>query len=343
MQLTVVLSQAVELGGKREARRRVARLASKAADWQLARKRLEVMASLTETFVRGLYAQARERAAAEQVKLSERILHLFETQNRAGRILEAQVIQARIRTSLARIASLRAQRDLGRARLALAAHWGSSQPRFGALQGDLARLPSAPDHATLLRGLERHPALRQEAAKVAVQQARVSQARAATWPNLGLQVGYRWLNEPAASTMVVGLSVPLPLFYRNQGAVAAARHRLAGTRLSSKAQRQRRRSALMLSLNRLATARREVLVLRDQVMPAARTAYDKVRQGMRLGRLGPLDVLTAQRALFDARERLLRALRDVHLALVAAKRRAGVLSVANATQSPKITPERRRE
>lgn len=52
--------------------------------------------------------------------------------------------------------------------------------------------------------------------------------------------------------------------------------------------------------------------LRDAVLPGAGEALDFARQGYDAGKFGYLDMLDAQRTLFDARKQLIAALRDYH-------------------------------
>ena len=59
------------------------------------------------------------------------------------------------------------------------------------------------------------------------------------------------------------------------------------------------------------------------MLPGARSAFDAVSEGYRLGRFGLLDVLDSQRTLFEARHEYLRAATDYHKAVVDVERLIG--------------------
>ena len=64
----------------------------------------------------------------------------------------------------------------------------------------------------------------------------------------------------------------------------------------------------------LSTNRLEVETLRQDLLPGAQAAYDAASKGFELGKFGFLDVLDAQRTLFQARSQYLRAIAETHRA-----------------------------
>ena len=58
----------------------------------------------------------------------------------------------------------------------------------------------------------------------------------------------------------------------------------------------------------LTTAYTVATALRDDVLPAAQSAYDMTSQGYQRGKFGFLDLLVAQRILFEARKEYIDAL-----------------------------------
>jgi cobalt-zinc-cadmium efflux system outer membrane protein len=324
LQLTVQVSQDIELGGKRGARQRVARVGARIADWRLAEQRNQWLAGATAAFYRGLYAQQLVRASRERLAVARQVVKVLRARLDGGKGLPAELSRGRVRAELARIALVKARHALRRARRSLAAHWGSLRPRFGRLRGALDAKPRLPAREALLARVARHPAVRLQEAAVAERRAKLALQQTLAWPDLGLRAGYRWLNGPGDSAVVVGVSIPLPLFSRRSGAVAAARHRLARARATRARVVLRLREALLHALDRRDTARKEAEILRDAVLPAARQAFERIRDAVRLGRLTAIDLLEAQRDLVETRARHLRAWRDLALARVAVKRAAGL-------------------
>jgi cobalt-zinc-cadmium efflux system outer membrane protein len=65
----------------------------------------------------------------------------------------------------------------------------------------------------------------------------------------------------------------------------------------------------------LATAYNEGMVLQATVLPAAQSAFEAATEGYRQGKFGFLDVLDAQRTLFETRGQYLDALATYHKAV----------------------------
>jgi cobalt-zinc-cadmium efflux system outer membrane protein len=74
---------------------------------------------------------------------------------------------------------------------------------------------------------------------------------------------------------------------------------------------------------RLSAAYETVIALQRNVLPAAQTAYDGVSTGYRQGKFSLIEALDAQRALFDARNRLIDALATYQTTFAEAERLTG--------------------
>ena len=142
-------------------------------------------------------------------------------------------------------------------------------------------------------------------------------------PDLGVRGGVKHFNETDDTAFVVGLSIPLPAFDRNQGDIEAAAQMLAKTRDDREAAETDVRAILVGALEKTAVAFTESSVLRDDVLPAAQSAYDAAEEGYRQGKFDYLDVLDAQRTLFEARMRYVSSLAAYHVNRAAVERLIG--------------------
>ena len=127
--------------------------------------------------------------------------------------------------------------------------------------------------------------------------------------------GYRRFREGGENALVVGISVPLPIFNRNQGGILEARYQLSQSEREQQSAEARLATLLSEAEKTLSTSYTEVITLKDSVIPASQSAFDAINEGYRLGKFGFLNVLDAQRTLFDAKLRYLRALTDYHKAV----------------------------
>ena len=134
------------------------------------------------------------------------------------------------------------------------------------------------------------------------------------YPDITLSAGVARDNEAGRNKAQLGVSIPLPLFDRNQGNVYAA------TMQSYKAQDLYRELQASLTAELLQAVTRFDLAVgaardyRSAVLPGAAQAYDAARKGFEAGKFGFLEVLDAQRTLSDGNIAYLTVLASVYQA-----------------------------
>jgi len=322
-ELTIELSQPIELGGKRRLRREAAELDRQLAASGQQRARADVQAVTRQRYVETLAAQAGLSLAREQAELAEKSLNAAEERIKAGKAPHIDRLRLQGEASLARLTSAQAERSLATARQALAASWGEAQPGFDRVAGDLATLPDAPELNVVETALEQSPEAVNRRIALALRSNELEQARARRIPDPSLTVGWRQFEESDEDALLVGFTVPLPLFNQGQQEVAAAGSRFRGAEALELSARTQTRSTLRTAWQALADARAEAEVLGSQVVPAAEEGFAAAEFGYRAGKFGLLELLDAQRALFEARQRQLAARTACHLAAIELQRLQG--------------------
>lgn len=320
---TLALGQRIELGGKRARRRRVAELDASLAghDWELAR--VEVFADVARGFTDVLAAQRGLALAEELLDLARASQRSVSQQVRAGATSEVEALRAQVGVSSQEIERQRAEAALASARLRLAALWGSREPHFERAQGDLDVLAPPPAPAELLARLDESPQLARWSEEIERREALVALEHARRIPDVTASAGARRLEESDDTALLFGLTVPFPVFDRNQGERLAAQRELSRARQLRRAARVRMETELRAGLAELAASQAEVEALRDGALPQAEAAHRGVRDAYARGLLRPIDVLDAQRTLFELRGRELEALRRYHGAVAEIERLIG--------------------
>jgi len=309
---TLLLSQLIELGGKRGKRHSVAVFEAKVAEWEYEAARLAVIAESTAAFVAGLAQQDAVRLAGEQIRLAEDVLAAVQRQVRAGAVSSAEVPRAEVEVTNQRIENRRREHALRAAYVRLATSWGESEPAFTSLAGDLAAVSEVPPEADLLEKLASSPELERWQAEVTKRRAVIELENARRIPDVTLGLGPRHLNDTNDWAVVVGLQLPIPIFDRNQGARQASRDHFNRSQEQQRSAELRLRRALSDSYQGLASAYEEVVALRDDAIPTAERAYAATKRAQRQGALRFTDVLDAQRSLFALRTRLIAAQAAYH-------------------------------
>ena len=114
--------------------------------------------------------------------------------------------------------------------------------------------------------------------------------------------------------VVVGLSVPLPIFDTNRGNVAEALSREEKARDDLAAAELQLGTEVAQATERLRSARATAETLQHDALPGAETAYKAATKGFELGKFSFLEALDAQRTLFQVRAQYLLSLADAHRA-----------------------------
>ncbi|WP_053551629.1 TolC family protein [Desulfuromonas soudanensis] len=320
---TVIISQLFELGGKRGHRQDLGRLERELAEGEYAVARAEVCAETRDRFVAVLAAQKRLALAEEQLDLSRKVLQTVEERIGAGETAALEGVRFQTLVAEGNLRRERALEELSVARLLLATGWGRDTVDFTSVRGTLEVDRALPDFPELAARLEESPvaALRQREARRAAGVLALERSRGI--PDITLSLGARNDGDTGDNGAVAAIAFPLPIFDRNQGAVAAARSRRAKAEEAARGAQLRLAAELTAGLQKLRTAHGEAAILRDEILPAARNIFDAVTFGYQAGKFGFLEVLDAERTLFAAKSRYIDALCAYHGAVSELERLLG--------------------
>lgn len=322
-QTTLQLGQLIELGGKRSKMVEVASLTRDLAGWDYEAKRIDLFTQVSQAFIDVLSAQQNLALIEETVRLSKQVAGVVSERVRAGKVSPIEETRANVALSAAQIELDRVQRQLGATRKRLAATWGSIRPQFERVEGDLFSVSPIPALENLAQRLSQNPELARWATEISQRQAVIAFEKSQAVPDLFISGGVRRFTDTNDNAFVVGVTIPLPIFNRNQGRIMEAEHRLKRAAEERRAAEVRVTTALAEAYRDLSTSHAEVRSLEANVLPGAESAFGAVNEGYRLGKFGLLDVLDAQRTLFGARAQYLSALRGYHQAVAEVERLIG--------------------
>ncbi|BDM23595.1 TolC family protein [Pseudomonas sp. LRP2-20] len=305
---TVTLSQPLELGGKRGARIAVAGAGQAIARLDLERQRNGLRADVVQAYHAALRAQTAVELAQQSQALTERGLRVAQGRVSAGQSSPVEATRAQVQLAQANAEQRRAETQRTVAYQALARLTGSPLATFDQLSASHLSPGQAPSADTLLGQVEQTAEWRLAAAQVERGEASLGSEKALRIPNLTVSVGSQYSREDRERVNVVGLSMPLPLFDRNQGNVLAAARRADQARDLRNTVELRLRSETRSAVDQWRTAMQEVQAYDRTILPAAQQAVDTATRGFEMGKFAFLDVLDAQRTLIDARGLYLEAL-----------------------------------
>jgi len=112
----------------------------------------------------------------------------------------------------------------------------------------------------------------------------------------------------------LALSAPLPLWNRNQGAIAEAQYEYAAAKQALSQLELSFQHRLAPIFERYANARNQVERYRDRILPSAQESLQLTRQIYEKGESNFIALLTVQRTYFQTNMNYLEALRELRTA-----------------------------
>ena len=337
-QYTVSLSQLIELGGKRAKRIQLAERDRDVSNWDYEVARADVLKNTAQAFIAVLAAQKRVTLDDELVQIAEQVSDTVSARVNAGRVSPLEATKAQTALSTAKVQANASRQNLESVRATLAASWGDKEARFERVAGNLEEIHALPALDELRTRIKQNPDLSLWQAEIAKRQSAIVVEKSKAIPDITVGAGFRTVKMPERdsysmglgsdgisgsrsssnsdkdwdNSVVLGVSVPLPLFDRNQGSIQEAEH------LASKASEEKRATTVQIQaqLTRgyqaLCTAHTTLSSLKENILPAATQTFDAINNAYKQGKFGYLDVLDAQRTLFEARRQYLDGLAAYH-------------------------------
>lgn len=296
------VNQLFEIGGKRSARKAVAKAGAEAARARFADARRQLQLGVTRAYVAAVLAAENARIQRASADSLRREAEVAETRLTAGDISKADRDQIQISSDRFELDAVQAEAAAQGARIQLELLLGVRDPRGGiVLSSSVETLAgTAPPPESNRPSLDRPDV---EAARLAVRQAeeKIRLQKALRIPDPTVLAQYEREPPDQTSTVGFGVSFPLPLWNRNRGGISAAEadYRQAET--------QARRTEAE-ALAEIARARREFEAARlradrytSQIVPQSAEVARSVRFAYGRGGASLVDLLTAERNDNDVR------------------------------------------
>lgn len=325
------LSQTLEVANKRGLRRRVAAAAIDEARARRLDVERRIEADVTAAYAAAGLAEANVRIARASASYLRDEARIAEVRWHAGDISATDLDQIEIAAARLELDAEAAEAGARAERVALETLMGSPSPT-----GDFTVADSLPALAEAARARtpEQESGLRPDVAAARAEQQRTDWA----WrlertqrlpdPTLVLQVEHQ--PPDRASSFGVGVALPLPLWNRDGGAIAAARATREQAAHAAKAVEAAATAETVAARAQLEEATRRWLRYREELAPRS----DAIRLGVSLayekGGASLLDLLAAQRNDNEVRLATMQAASDVVTA-------AARLSAATTTIQPEVT------
>jgi cobalt-zinc-cadmium efflux system outer membrane protein len=298
LEVDATLSQRLEIAGQRSHRiaRARAEVAASEGDAEAVLRTLDL--AVATAYFQALAGSERLAIAQENLGLAQDLAQIATRRFEMGAATPLDVNGARIRVAEANrtLQRIRAERDVALARL----HPLVGAPAGSAVEvdGELPR-PGEPTSFDLEVALRNRPEARAAQNRLEAAEAADRLASAQAVPDL--RIGARYALEEGSRVVLGLITVPLPLFQRNQGERERSRAAVARARAEERATRadvlgDARQAALELE-----RARRTLTVYDEGVLRSQSDNVVLLRRMFEAGKVSPAEVILLQRELLEGR------------------------------------------
>jgi cobalt-zinc-cadmium efflux system outer membrane protein len=296
---TLTLGQLIELGGKRSQRKKAATLEAQLASWDLEAKRIAIYTEITKLYIAAVAADRKFKIAEQLFFIAQHLQEAVDARVKAGKVSPIEKQRATIvvgRASVERETILAGRNAAFRN---LAASLGAPSGKVYILSGQLSPVAAIPKREQIYDFISENPDVARWSAEIAALQAALDLERANRFPDVTLGGGIRHFEDTDDNAYVAVFSLPLPLFNRNQGAIATARSRLAGSHAQAENAKLAASMAFEQAFADLSATTTRALVLQDNLLPTAKTTFNATQTGYREGKFDLVTLLDAQRTYFE--------------------------------------------
>ena len=315
-EITASISHNILLAGKINKRVKVAEMEITLAEWDYESKRLEVITDIRRSFTKALTTQKIIKKNNELIKISNKLIQDLKARVEAGRISPAEVSRAQIILNMLQIDINRLEAEYDSAIFELTTLINTPDLPIELLKGELKNITNLPDYDFLFSNLNNNPDIKRFSGEFDKQKAVIKYEESKAIPDLTVSAGFKRLNEVNANTFLIGASIPLPIFNRNQGSIQEAQIRLNQTTKEFETVKNKLTLQLKLYYNRLETLISIAQKLKNESIPDAEKTFEIIQKGNLVGRFTMLDVLDAERTLFEIQNQYLDTLGNINIVVV---------------------------
>lgn len=306
-----LVGQEIVTMGKLRLNRNAARREVDQTTYQLMYARYSMFANIRESYFEILALQKRIDILNYLTNIADRSVEQTKKLLDAKQVARLDLVQLEVEAEKLRADLEATLREFDPAYKSLAAAIGLNAIDRARLAGDLeAPLPEYDLERTQAYLLEVHPEV--ISAQIGVDKARILLRRAQVepYPNPTLIAGYTRQNQNISSDYDLGVSLPIPLWNRNQGNIQSARAMVGEATQQIGMAQNDLTGRLGVAFRNFASARRLAERYKTAILPRAKEAFDLSTKAYQGGQFEYLRVLTAERMLAQAYLEYVNALKN---------------------------------
>jgi cobalt-zinc-cadmium efflux system outer membrane protein len=326
--LSIGVSQEIFLAGKRDKRMTIAERELEAYRWQLADRERSLAEEVKRAFYDTMLAEQRTQLTDRSIELNRQLFEVTKARLEAGDIPELEMNLAKVELARSEATRIAVERALLQSQARLCMFMGVPSCETLVISGSRDASFSLTTSLADLKQLTfmKRPDLKALEAEKARGDADIALAEAEAIPNL--TAGFYYTHEQRTDATGAGeekvrdnllgirISLPLPLFDRNQAGVQEARAKRSSSEsrlIAATRNAEREVEAAFLSYQ---NAKKVLSLYTTNIIPQLEENLKLTQEAYRLGEVGILAVIQEQKKFFEVSEGHLTAQHDHQMALV---------------------------
>lgn len=326
--LAIGISQEFLLAGKRDKRLTVAERELEAYRWQLADRERTLREEVKGVFYDAMLAEQRLKLTDRSIELNRQLLEVTKERLAAGDIPELEMNLAKVELTRSEGARIEIERALLQTRARLFTFMGLPAGETPAISGTLDNGFTLNKNMTDLKqlALGQRPDLKALDAEKSRGDADIVLARSEAIPNLTAGLAFKRdttsmeiggvEGKDTAYTIGLKLSMPIPLFDRNQAGVQEARAKRSSTESRLTAATRNVERDVETAYASVLNAEKVLSLYTSNIIPQLEENLKLTQESYRLGEVGILSVIQEQKKFFEVSDGYLTALHARQLAVV---------------------------
>jgi len=310
----LTLSQPVRLGGKREARIRMARADSLKAAAEFAFRRARIMAEAHRRFYNALGHQKQIEQLGRLILFAESTKTTIKNQVENGRAGKSDLLRSMKDITLLNIERNTLVGEYENHLISLCALWGGTRDTLKSVSGEIRAAAFFPMRDSLMTYIDRSPLWQAALADIEAAKARAVR-HAEGVPDITVKGGMARDADKNDNSFSLGASFNLPLFDRNREAIRAARNKTEAADEKAGAVRNELYSEWMRHLGNIKRLEFKAVALKDTVILQTAEVLAELKLLFEAGQCSYRELVTAQQELVEAWRDYLNTETEIRLAL----------------------------
>ncbi len=313
---TFFISQNVVINKKLKAGYKVEILKSDVASWQLEKEKLLLISGIRKSFINISSLKHKEKLNKRLLEISLQFQKNLQRRAEAGKVSPAEVVRASLISTSLEIVIRKGEMEIASEIEKLKRILGLTELSFNQVE-DICNLEyEIPNFEKLQNLMLNNPGLARYRTEIKSNSAEIIFQKTLAIPDVSLSLGFRRINETKDNVMLIGASIPINIFNDNRGNIQKAQINAKQTKQFYEASILNYEAQLNYLVNNTKAYSVMIEKLENELLPNARKAYEIISNGNMLGRFTVLDVLDAQRSLYELESQFVNAVAEYNLNVV---------------------------